>query len=117
MQIVRIYDEVKLMEGLLGSTISMMHNTTSIQPIKKLVAIHDIIDLNLTVSKTFTEHKDDPIWDKSTLKEMNILRAELFVYYYSEFKPFSSLQRYNNDIIKFFNVMALRESNKSANKD
>jgi hypothetical protein len=111
MQIVSLYNEVELMKELGDSTVSLIHKTSSIQPIKKLITIHDMIQVNLTVSEIFKDHKDAPIWDKSALKEMNLLRAEILVYHHLEFTPFSALQKYNNDIIRFFNVMELREQN------
>ena len=108
MQITRLYDEVAIMRGLKTSTFALIRYTDEIKPIKKLIEVHDIIDLNLVVQQQFQDYKDAPIWDIPALKDLNRLRCELMVYHHSEFHPFSMLDRYNSDLIRLFNIMALR---------
>ena len=108
MQIIQLHDEVAIMKGLKTSTFSLIHHTQIIQPIKKLVEVHDIIELNLIVQQQFQDYKDAPIWDVPALKDLNKIRCELMVYHNKDFKPFSLLDKYNKDLLVFFNVMALR---------
>jgi len=112
MQITKLYDEVSLMQNLKVSTFTLIHHTQNIQPIKKLIEVHDIIDLNLAVQQQFQDYKDAPIWDIPALKDLNHIRCELMVYYHTEFHPFSLLMTYNKDLLVLFNIMALR-TNKS----
>jgi hypothetical protein len=108
MELIKLHDEIKIMQGLKIDTISLIHKTESINPIKKLIEAHEIIDLNLKVGELFKDHKENPIWDEAALKDLNKIRCELIVYYYTDFRPFVALQKYNKDLITFFNVMALR---------
>lgn len=108
MQIIQLHDEVAIMQGLRASTFILIHHTQAIQPIKKLIEVHDIIDLNLVVQQQFQDYKDAPIWDIPALKDLNHIRCELMVYYHTEFKPFVMLDKYNKDLLLLFSIMALR---------
>ena len=53
MQIVKLFDEVALMTELRTDTIDLIHATSVIPPIKKLVDAYEIISLNLMIEQKF----------------------------------------------------------------
>jgi hypothetical protein len=96
------------MKGLETKTISLIHHTDSIKPVKKLTEIYDIIDLKNFVQQNFKDHEDSPIWDIPALKDLNRIRCELMVFHHTDFKPLFVLDKYNKDLLLFFNLLQLR---------
>jgi hypothetical protein len=111
--ITQLYNESKLMAGLQCKTIELIHCTNEIKPIKALISLHDLIEINLAVESLFKDHKDAPIWDRAALQEISNIRRSLLVYYRPDFKPVSKFDTYNKDLIAFFNLLALRHNNQS----
>jgi hypothetical protein len=111
MNVIKLYNEVDIMLGLKADTITLIHHTQEIKPVKKLVEVHEIIDLSLAVQQLFKDYKDAPIWDLPALKDLNHIRCELMVYYHMDFHPFSVLDKFNKDLLCFFNIMELRTKN------
>jgi len=106
--IIRLHDEVGMMKKLMQDSITLTRFTNITKPMKKLIEIHDLIELNLAVQSMFKDHKDAPIWDVSALKEMNINRCELMVYYHNDFDPFFVLNKFSCDLVSLFNITAIR---------
>lgn len=99
------------MAGLQHQTIELIHCTNEIKPIKALISLHDLIEINLAVEQMFKEHKDAPIWDKAALQEMSNIRRSLLVCYRPDFKPVIKFDTYNKDLIALFNLLSLRHNN------
>jgi len=112
MQIISIHDEKGMMEKARSDSITLIQHTSTIQPIKIIIEIHDLIDLNLKIEQSFKCLEGEPIWDISALKEINRNRCEIMVFHHANFKPFSILIKYNNDLVKLLNIISLRIQNK-----
>lgn len=108
LKIIKLHDEVQIMQALQHDSITLTRHTDIVKPMKKLIEIHEQIELNLLVQEMFKDYKDAPIWDTAVLKDMNQNRCELMVYYHSDFHPFSMLDKFNRDLLRFFNLMQLR---------
>jgi hypothetical protein len=111
--ITHLYDESKLMTGLQHQTMTLIHCTNEIKPIKALITLYDLIEINLAVEKLFKDHLDAPIWDRAALQEMSNIRRSLLIYYRNDFIPVHKFDTYNRDLISFFNLLALRQNNSS----
>ena len=108
MQVIRLFDEVGLMVELKKSTLELIHATSFIKVIKKLVTAHDIIELNLLIEKQFSEI-DAPPWDISALSDLSRIRRELVVYHRTDFNPSKLLDNYSNSMISLFNCIKTRK--------
>ena len=102
MQIVRLYDEVALMMDLQKSTPDLIHATSHIKPIKKLVQAYEIIDHSLEVEKLYGDHLDDPPWDIHALSDLSQIRRELVIYHRTDFNPAWLLDRYSSKMANLF---------------
>lgn len=104
-QVVKLFDEVRMMHELRSDTLSLIHSTTSIKPIKKLVEVHDILDITLMIEAHFSDYRDNPPWDVSLLRDMNSIRAELIVFHRPEFNPVSRLDTFSAKMLSLFHVI------------
>ena len=111
MTIVKLYDEVAIMEKLKDGTLTLIQATTLIKAIKKLIEAHDIIELNLIVEKNFKNNEGHPTWDIPALIDLSKIRRELFVYYRTFFNPQKLFDNYNKDMTTLLNIITLRNSN------
>lgn len=109
--ILDLYNETAMMSGLKDQTIALIHCTNEIKPIKILISLHDLINLNMVIEETFKKHLDGPVWDVAALQEMSSLRRSLLVSHRADFKPVKKFDSYNYDLITLFNVYALRHKN------
>lgn len=109
MQIVRLYDEVALMNFLQDHTVKMIHATTIINAIKKLITAHEIISLNLTIEERFKDEYDNPPWDISALSDLNQIRREILIYHKPDFHPTTLVDRYNSKMTSLFNQIKIRK--------
>lgn len=81
--VIKLQDEFMLLEDLIIDTFNLIKKTKTLAPIRKLIEIHDILNLNASI---LIEYKKsdltfDEIWlDAPTLKHLNHLRCELLVY-------------------------------------
>jgi len=109
MQIVRLYDEVALMSDLKTNTLELIHATSLMEAIKKLVEAHDIIELNLNVEKLFSKEIQEPQWDIPALTDLSKIRRELIVYHRPDFTPTNLLDRYSTKMMKLFRCIQIRK--------
>lgn len=110
MKVVKLFDEVALMNELLCDTVQLIHATSLVRAIKILVTIHEIIDLNLEVQKRFMELKDEPVWDISALQDLKMMRRELNVYHKVDFDPTKLLEIYTKKMGALFHAITIREA-------
>ena len=103
--LVKLHDDVAAMKLLAEETAAIIHATDAIPAIKKLLNIHDIIHLNLTIVSAYPELNGNAPWDASSLKDMNRERAELVLYYHVDFKPPRRVFEYNAKIRRLFHLI------------
>lgn len=113
-KIFKLCDEEALMLELLKETFSLIKQTKGIGAVKKLIEIHEILALNAEILNRFKESDltFDEIWmDLSTLRFLNRLRCELFVYYGKDFENLMWFNDYNKLFTRFINLVMLRIKN------
>lgn len=113
-KVFKLCDEEALMSDLLKETFSLIKQTKGIGAVKKLVEIHDVFALNAEILNRFKESDltFDEIWmDLTTLKFLNRLRCELFVYHGKDFENLAWFNRYNKLFARFINLVILRQKN------
>ena len=86
--LVKLFDENLLLLDLQNRTVELIHATSVIEAIKKLINAHEIISLNLDIQKRFATD-DNLIWDLAALKDLNHTRIELLLFHRGNFKPIS----------------------------
>lgn len=86
-------NEIKVMSQLSSDAIKLIHSTHQITAIKKLVTVHELINLNLSVQKDFSG-SEEIVWDISALSEMKLIRHEMVVYHSRDFDPPYLLKRF-----------------------
>lgn len=102
MQVVRLYDEVALMVDLQKNTLDLIHATSLISAIKKLVQAYDIINLNLEIEKQYSKQLDEPPWDCEALSDLSKIKRELIVYHRPDFTPIQLLDKYSSKMENLF---------------
>lgn len=102
--ILKMFDEVEILKELKDDTITLIHSTSSIKPIKKLIEVHELIDLSLVIESSFSDYKDSPPLSPTLLKDMNSLRAELVVFHRLEFAPVTKLDAFSAKMVCLFHV-------------
>ena len=107
--VVRLFDEVALMSELKSETVQLIHATTLVKAIKRLVDAHDIIALNLDIEKSFQSYNKAPPWDIPALNDLSIIRRELVVYYRQDFKPVKLVDNYSAKMGALFCSIKRRE--------
>lgn len=108
MEVLKLYNEVSLMEQLSGETITLIHHTKTLPAIKKLVTIGDIVTLNLKIEKEFDEYLEGPPWDLCSLSDLGTLKRELVVYHRLDFNPFRVLDYYSKMVNKLLRMVEIR---------
>ena len=112
--LVKLQDEQMLLENLIEDTFQLIKKTKNLNPIKKLIEIHDILSLNASILERFrsSDLTFDEIWlDSSTLKYLNNLRCTLMVFHHTDFLSIQELQVYNRNFCRFLNLIILRLKN------
>jgi hypothetical protein len=115
MQVVRLFDETKLLGDLQNRTINLIHATTVIAAIKKLITAHEIITLNLDIQKTF--EFNESIWDFAALKDLNHTRIELLLFHRVNFKPISLVDQYSSKMVSLLKIIRLKNNSFDLNLD
>jgi hypothetical protein len=113
-QIVKLQDEQMLLESLMEDTYQLIKKTTNLNPVKKLIEIHDILSLNASLLHKFrsSDLTFDEIWlDPATIKHLNTLRCTLMVFHHMDFISIKELQFYNRAFCRFLNLILLRLKN------
>ena len=112
--VVKLYDEQMLLEDLIDDTFALIKRAKNLDPIKKLIEIHDILSLNAALLEKFRSSclTFDEIWlDTPTLKHVNHLRCELIVYHHDDFTSQQEIAVYNRTFCRFLNLVLLRLKN------
>ena len=108
MRIVKLFDEVAIMNELQDDTIALIHATSFMHPIKKLVDAHENISLNLTIEERF-EYYEAPPWDIPALSDLSTIRRELVIYHRTDLDPALLIDRYSCKMIKLFRHIHTRK--------
>ena len=109
--LVKLFDENLLLHDLQDRTMELIHATSVIDAIKKLINAHEIISLNLDIQKKFTTTDDDNlVWDFAALKDLNHTRIELFLFHRTNFKPITLVDQYNCKIVSFLKIIQLKNT-------
>jgi len=113
-QIVKLFDEQMLMNDLTRDTFDLIKKSKSINAVKILIEIYDVLNLNASVLQKFKDSQltFDEIWlDPSTLKHLNRLRCELMAFHHLDFMSRKELEIYNRAFCRFLNLVILRLKN------
>lgn len=108
MHVVKLFDEVALMTQLQNDTVALIHATSIINPIKKLVTAYEIINLNLLIEEKFKDFEDPP-WDIHALSDLATIRRELVVYHRTDFLPVKLLDGYSDKMVRLFHHIHTRK--------
>lgn len=114
-EVIKMYDEHSLLKDLIRDTFELIQRADNVDPIKKLIEIHDILHLNMSILQKFSksELSFDEVWvDVPTLKYLNHLRCTLMVYHHTEFSSIQDLIVYNRALCRFIHLVSLRLKNK-----
>ena len=106
MNVIRLFDSEKTLKLLSEETINVIHYTNAVAAIKRLLKIHDILDLNMYIQKNFKFNENETPWDISALRELNITRAEVFIYHHIDFNPYEKIYMYNNKLCSLLRKLA-----------
>lgn len=113
-RVIKIHDEQTLMEDLVCDTFALIRKADNLKPIKKLIEIHDILNINIKILQRFrkADFTFDDVWvDVPTIKYLNHLRCALMVYHHTEFSCTQDLVVYNQAFCRFLNLILLRLKN------
>lgn len=108
LEIIRLYDEKALMSELSTDTLHLIHATSVVAAIKRLVTAYDIILLNLEIEKKFS--MPEPPWDVCALQDLNTIRRELVIYHRVDFDPAVLVDKYNSKMGTLIRLAGLRLS-------
>ena len=108
MHVVKLFDEVAMMTELQKDTIVLIHATSLMNPIKKLVYAYEIINLNLEIEQRFQDFEDPP-WDLSALSDLSTIRRELVVYHRTDFEPMKLFDKYAGKMLGLFRLIHTRK--------
>jgi hypothetical protein len=103
--VIPIIDETNLLIELKGDTITLVRMATQAQPMKILLTIHDIIELNLDIKFRFPKETS---WDKSSIEHMKTVKRELYIYHRNDFTPVYSFDKYNEKMETFLGHVDFR---------
>jgi hypothetical protein len=113
-EVIKLHDEKMLLEDLILDTFRMVKRTQTLAPVRKLIEIHDILNLNASLLAQYqsSELTFDEIWlDVPTIKHLNHLRCELMVYHYAVFISKQEIDIYHRAFCRFLNLVLLRLKN------
>jgi len=105
--LIKLFDEVKLMRELEGETIAMIHSTSLMDAIKRLINAYDIIRLNLDINERYPSF-DHPTWDNAALNDLKIIYRELAVYHQRDFDPKVMFESYARKMGRLFYTIDMR---------
>lgn len=108
MHVIPLYSEPALMKELTGETLTLIHATTEMNAIKKLVTAYEILNLNLEIMNQFAMMGGFPPWDICTLQDLNTIRRELVVYHRIDFNPTRLVEQYSSKTGTLIRLVGLR---------
>ncbi len=100
--VLKLFDEVEVLKELRDDTVTLIHSTSSIKPIKKLIEVHELLDLSLVIESAFSDFKGSPPLDPVLLKDMNAIRAELVVFHRLDFRPVTKIDAFSAKMVSLF---------------
>ena len=106
MQPLKLFDEKALMVELKDDTLELIHSTTVIIVIKKLIDVHDIVHLNLEICERFKS--PEPLWDSASLSDLSMLRSEIVLFHRADFDPIRIVDGFANKIQRIVNCAKMR---------
>lgn len=107
-ELISLNNEVSMMNELLTETVVLIHATSVVVAIKRLIQAYDIIDLNLDVQFRFQSVCNGPIWDRAALSDLWAIQRELCYSYRETFRPVKQLDCYTEKMGKLFRSIDLR---------
>ncbi len=105
---ISLYSEPALMKDLAGETLTLIHATSTMDAIKKLVTAYEILNLNLSIMSQFELMEGFPPWDICALQDLNTIRRELVVYHRVDFNPSELVERYSSKTGTLIRLVGLR---------
>lgn len=91
--------ERQLLVKCLGQTINLIHCTKTIQAIKKLTTMYDILSINAEIENKYADSfSDDFYWDIASIHDLKQTKQELVVFHYTDFDPLKEFKSYNSNI-------------------
>ena len=99
-EVIKLFDEVALIKELKEDSVQLIHATSLVVAIKKLITAYDIFHLNIEICTRFK--LDDPVWDLPSIIELKTIRRELIVYHRVDFEPTVLLDHYCDKLGIFF---------------
>lgn len=103
MTVLKLYDENRALTELKTDTIKLIRGCQIIEPIKKLVESHDILELTLEINQKFpTTPPDLPVCDEGALIHLKMVIRELFVYHRLDL-PNPEFYHYCEKILRLLN--------------
>lgn len=92
-----IFLENILINKLLNQTVDLIHCTREITAIKKLTQAHDILELSKEVISRYSA-KNDFLWDKAAIQDLDQLSKELIIYHRTDFNPIVKIYSFNENV-------------------
>ena len=86
-----------LVKTLLCETLEMCHLTKEIKAIKRLIQVHDILEMNESILEKFSM-SDGPVWDLCSLSDLEMIGRELIIYHQQDFTPLLRLKNYRLEL-------------------
>jgi hypothetical protein len=96
--VVFLFGSARNVSNLSEQSITLMSLTRSVPAIKKLIGIHDILNINLDIYSKFVDSVSfkESFWDFASLYDMNTLRRELFIYHREDFVRPAVFDKFNH---------------------
>lgn len=104
MGLVKLYEEKDLVVELQTETVGLIRHCSTVDPIKKLVNVYDILKLTLDIANKFPRTLPDlPECDEGALLYMETLTRELVVYHRLDL-PTPEFPRYLQKVQRLFRL-------------
>jgi len=108
MRVIPFHNEVRLLTDLSKDTVILIHHTSVVQAIKRLVDAHEILDMALVIEREHSDFSYQPPWDKALSKDLDLIRSELLTRFTEAFKPATLLPHYYQKVGRLLTTMELR---------
>lgn len=105
--ILKLWDEKDLLIRLRDDTVLIVQNCLAVPPMKKLIEVHDILDLTINIQNQFpTEFPDPPVCDEDAMMHMKRLVQEVYIYHRAEV-PMPHFEVYESKIKTLLKIFRL----------
>jgi hypothetical protein len=106
-EIVQLHDPKKLASALAEESVRVIHLTPSLDAIKRLVVIADMLKLSVDLHLRFTGTAD-LVWDPDAIQELSCQRRALYVFHRTEFAPQRPFIDYDGRLVNLVRLVALK---------